>query len=420
MKVFKFGGASIKDASAIRNVCDIIKTYGDGPLFVVVSASGKTTNALELVADSYYHGKNDLQDNLDVVRSHHQQIIDALFEEQQKAAVEDAVANVLIALDWQLEEERMETYDYVYDQVVSVGEQLSTLIVSHYLTGQSVDNHWLDVRDILKTDDTYREASVDWELTAQLVDEIVKPIMSDKMVITQGFLGCTAENATTTLGREGSDYTAAIFANLLDAEAQYVWKDVPGILNGDPRVWDETELIEEMTYHEAIEMTFYGAQVIHPKTIKPLQNKQIPLLVRSFVEPASTGTKIYRALQEPIYPPIRVIKPNQALINLHTKDFSFIEEYVMSKIIRAFSKANIKINMMQNAAILFQASVDFSQDKIDVLVQDLNRFFDIHIDKHLTLLTLRHYNQKVIEACCGDKNVLLEQKRSTTYQALLR
>jgi len=418
MKVFKLGGASIKDAESIKNVCSIIKEFGEKPLLIVISASGKTTNALEEVTNAYYNMTGNLADLTAKVRENHFHICKELFDDGH--AVYDALQDIFVSLDWQLEEERMESYNYVYDQIVSTGELLSTTIVAHYLKDQGVAADWQDVRDVLKTDDTYREAVVDWALTEELICKVVVPKLKDRIVVTQGFLGCTSENCTTTLGREGSDFTAAIFANILNAQSQTVWKDVPGILNGDPRVWDETELIEDMTYHEAIEMTFYGAQVIHPKTIKPLQNKQIPLLVRSFIHPTEKGTRIFKAIQEPIYPAIRVIKRNQALINLHTKDFSFIEEVVMSKIIKAFSKVNIKINMMQNAAILFQAVVDNSEPKIEALVKDLERFFDIHIDKNLQLLTVRHHNDDVIRKSRGARNAILEQKRSTTYQALLK
>ena len=418
MKVFKFGGASIKDAKSIKNVCHIIQKYGEKELLVVISASGKTTNALEEVANAYFNQTGNALKYFNKVKEHHVVICNALFENNNP--VYDVLENIYIELEWQLEEERMESYNYVYDQIVSTGELLSTTIVSHYLNQKGENNYWLDVRDVLKTDDTYREAKVDWALTQSSIKKIVSPILKDKIIITQGFLGCTSENCTTTLGREGSDFTAAIFANILDAESQSVWKDVPGILNGDPRVWDQTELISDMTYHEAIEMTFYGAQVIHPKTIKPLQNKQIPLLVRSFIHPDQNGTKIYNALREPIYPPVRVIKSNQALISLYTKDFSFIEEWNMGKLIKAFAKVNLKINMMQNAAILFQAVVNDTEDKMDALVEDLERFFDIHIDRNLTILTVRHYNEEVIKKSKGDKTAILEQKRATTYQALLK
>lgn len=418
MKVFKFGGASIKDAPSIQNVCNIIDKYGERPLLVVVSASGKTTNALEDVVKAYYNQTGEAKNLLEKIKDNHFNICKELFGESHN--VYDDLQNLLVELEWQLEEDRMESFNYVYDQIVSMGELLSTTIINHYLNKQNVASKWLDVRDVLKTDATYREAKIDWELTDKLIKEKVKPMLDNSIVVTQGFLGCTDENCTTTLGREGSDFTAAIFANALDAESQSVWKDVPGILNGDPRIWDTTELIEDMTYHEAIEMTFYGAQVIHPKTIKPLQNKQIPLLVRSFVNPEDKGTKIYKAIQEPIYPPVRVIKKDQALISLYTKDFSFIEEAVMSKIIKAFAKVNLKINMMQNAAILFQAVVNNDESKLQALVEDLERFFKIHIDKNLTLLTVRHYNDEVIKKSKGDKNAILEQKRATTYQALLK
>ena len=418
MKVFKFGGASIKDAAGIKNACHIIDKYGDKTLLVVVSASGKTTNALEEVTNAYFNSTGKALELINDIKQYHFNICNDLFPKDHK--VYDDLQNLFVELEWQLEEDRMESYNYVYDQIVSTGELLSTTIINHYLNETGVASHWLDVRDVLKTDDTYREAKIDWEQTDALIKSQVIPLLKDKIVITQGFLGCTPENCTTTLGREGSDFTAAIFANALDAESQSVWKDVPGILNGDPRIWEDTELIEDMTYHEAIEMTFYGAQVIHPKTIKPLQNKQIPLLVRSFIHPEDKGTKIYNPIKEPIYPAVRVIKYNQALISLYTKDFSFVEETVMSKVIKAFAKVNLKINMMQNAAILFQAVVDNSTPKLEALVKDLERFFDIHIDKNLTLLTVRHYNDGVIKKSIGEKNAILEQKRATTYQALLK
>jgi aspartate kinase len=419
MKVFKFGGASIKDAAGVKNVSEIIHTYGDKPLMVIISASGKTTNALEEVANAYYTKNGQYAEHLATIKKHHYEMCDGLFPAGHK--VYDALENQFVELEWQLEEERMESYNYVYDQIVSCGELFSSIILSHYLNFIDIQNEWLDVRDVLKTDDTYREAIVDWEQTDALIKSKAIPMLHKSgIVVTQGFLGCTPENCTTTLGREGSDYTAAIFANALDAESQSVWKDVPGILNGDPRLWNDTILIENMTYHEAIEMTFYGAQVIHPKTIKPLQNKNIPLLVRSFIHPEDRGTKIFSAETEPNYPPVRVIKQNQALIHLHTKDFSFVEEVVMSKIIKAFAKANLKLNMMQNAAILFQGVVDNDAQKLAILVQDLERFFDIKIDKNLTLLTIRHYNDAVIQKSIGDKTAILEQRRATTFQALLK
>jgi aspartate kinase len=419
MKVFKFGGASIKDAEGVKNVANIIHAYGDKPLMVIISASGKTTNALEEVASTYFAQNGEHKKHLESIKKYHYDLCVGLFPTEH--AVYDALENQFVELEWQLEEDRMESYNYVYDQIVSCGELFSSIILSHYLNYVDIHNEWLDVRDVLKTDDTYREAVVDWPQTDALIKSKAIPMLQNAgIVVTQGFLGCTPENCTTTLGREGSDYTAAIFANALDAESQSVWKDVPGILNGDPRLWSDAVLIENMTYHEAIEMTFYGAQVIHPKTIKPLQNKNIPLLVRSFIHPEDRGTKIFSAEKEPEYPPVRVIKQNQALIHLHTKDFSFVEEVVMSKIIKAFAKANLKLNMMQNAAILFQGVVDNDAQKLTILVQDLERFFDIKIDKNLTLLTIRHYNDAVIKNSIGDKKAILEQKRATTFQALLQ
>ncbi len=418
MRVFKFGGASIKDADSIKNVCSIIHKFKEEQLVIVISASGKTTNALEEVVYAYYHKTEDPKELLNKIRDHHINICKTLFKEEQHQ-VFDLLQNLFVEVEWQLEEERLETFNYVYDQIVSLGELLSTTIVNAYLNEQGVKSTWLDVRDVVKTDDTYREAKIDWEQTPVLINKAVTPLLKDSIVVTQGFLGCTSENVTTTLGREGSDFTAAIFANALDAKDQSIWKDVPGVLNGDPRIYADAVLMEELSYNEAVEMTYYGAQVIHPKTIKPLQNKKIPLLVKSFINPDGNGTKIYDPQHAISYPPVRVLKKDQALISLHTKDFSFIEEYVMSKILRAFSKVNLKINLMQNAAILFQACINNIPEKLEAITKDLEPYFNVKVDKDLTLLTIRHYNDESISKLTNGHSIIIEQKRATTYQALM-
>ncbi len=416
MKVFKFGGASVKDAAGIKNVASIIQKYGEKDLVVVVSATGKTTNALEVVIKSYFDN-TDAKAAFDLVKKNHHSICMDLFGNEQHE-VFDKLQNIYAEVDWQLEEHRKESYNYVYDQIVSQGELISSVILNAYLNEAGVKSNWLDVRDVMKTDDTYREAVVDWEKTQSLMNSIVKPLITNSIAVTQGFIGCTSENCTTTLVREGSDYTAAIFANMLDAENQTIWKDVPGVMNGDPRVFDDAVFIDEISFNEAVEMTFYGATVIHPKTIKPLQNKNIPLLVKSFINPEGKGTVVGGTDNN--LPPIRIVKNNQALITLHTKDFSFVEDEVVAEIFSSFFKANLKLNMMQQGAISFEAIVDNIPEKIEIVKTALQDKFNFVINENLTILTVRHYpNFDYIDKFKNDRKVLLEQRRISTYQGLL-
>ncbi|HRG35825.1 MAG TPA: aspartate kinase, partial [Chitinophagales bacterium] len=307
---------------------------------------------------------------------------------------------------------------YVYDQIVSQGELISSVILSAYMNEIGINNTWLDVRDVMKTDDTYREAVVDWNKTQELMNAKVKQMIDGSIAVTQGFIGCTAENCTTTLGREGSDYTAAIFANMLDAEHQTIWKDVPGVMNGDPRVFEDAVFIDEISFNEAVEMTFYGATVIHPKTIKPLQNKGIPLLVKSFIHPDGKGTVV--GGNDKNLPPIRIVKNNQALITLHTKNFSFVEDEVIAEIFSSFFKANLKLNMMQQGAISFEAVVDNIPEKIAKVKDALQDKFNFVIDENLTILTIRHYTDAAyINKFKNERSTILEQRRPSTYQGLL-
>lgn len=417
MKVFKFGGASVKDADGIKNVAAIIQQYGEKDLVVVVSATGKTTNALEVVIKAYFDN-TDAVAAFDIVKKNHHKICMDLFGNEQHE-VFDKLQNIYAEVDWQLEEQRKEAYNYVYDQIVSQGELISTVILSAYLNEAGVKNNWLDVRDVMKTDDTYREAVVDWTKTQSLMNSIVKPLVNNSIIVTQGFIGCTAENCTTTLGREGSDYTAAIFANMLDAQNQTIWKDVPGVMNGDPRVFNDAVFLDEISFKEAVEMTFYGATVIHPKTIKPLQNKGIPLLVKSFINPEGKGTVVGGSDNN--LPPIRIVKGNQALITLHTKDFSFVEDEVVAKIFTAFSDANLKLNMMQQGAISFEAIVDHIPEKIELVKTALQANFDFSIDTDLSIITIRHYTDfAYINQYKSEKKTILEQRRPSTYQGLLQ
>lgn len=415
-KVFKFGGASVKDASGIKNVASIIEKYGDKNLIIIVSATGKTTNALEDVVEAYYNKTGDAKAKFALVKENHLQICNELFD--SKHDVFNQLQNVFSEVEWQLEEDRLETYNYVYDQIVSQGEMLSSIILSAYINHLGIKNSWLDARDVIKTDDTYREAVVDWVKTAEMLKDKVLDILKDGIVVTQGFIGCTSENCTTTLGREGSDYTAAIFANLLNAEHQTIWKDVPGVMNGDPRVFDDAIFLEQISYNEAVEMTFYGATVIHPKTIKPLQNKNIPLHVRSFINPEGVGTIVGKEDQS-VLPPIRIVKNNQALLTLTTKDFSFIQEDVLASVFRAFSKANLKLNMMQQGAISFDAVVENNKDKIKQITQYLEEDFNVRLQENLSILTIRHYTEEVIAKHVENKKIILTQKTTNTFQALL-
>jgi aspartate kinase len=417
MRVFKFGGASVKDAAGIKNVASIVQQYGQKNLVVVVSATGKTTNALEVVINDYFENK-DAKASFDIVKQNHHQICVDLFRTETHE-VFDKLQNIYAEVDWQIEEQRKESFNYVYDQIVSQGELISSVILSAYLNEVGAKNSWLDVRDVMKTDDTYREAIVDWSKTQQLMDSLVKPMATNSIVVTQGFIGCTAENCTTTLGREGSDYTAAIFANMLNAENQTIWKDVPGVMNGDPRVFEDAVFIDEISFNEAVEMTFYGATVIHPKTIKPLQNKKIPLLVKSFINPEGKGTIV--GGNDNHLPPIRIVKNNQALITLHTKDFSFVEDEVVAEIFSAFSASNLKLNMMQQGAISFEAVVDNIPEKITKVKDALEIKFNFNIQDNLTILTIRHYtNLEYIEKFKNNKLTILEQRRISTYQGLLQ
>jgi aspartate kinase len=417
MKVFKFGGASVKDAAGIKNVASIIRQYGGKNLLIVVSATGKTTNALEEVVAAYFDKNKNAKEAFEPVKQNHLKICTELFQADND--VFNRLQNVFSEVEWQLEENRMESYNYVYDQIVSQGEMLSSIILSAYLQEAGIGNNWLDVRDIIKTDDTYREAVVDWQKTGEQVAAKVLDLIKENIIVTQGFLGCTSENCTTTLGREGSDYTAAIFANLLNAEHQTIWKDVPGVMNGDPRIFMDAVFMEQISYNEAVEMTFYGATVIHPKTIKPLQNKNIPLHVRSFINPEGTGTIVGKD-DQPNLPPIRIVKKNQALLTLTTKDFSFIQEDVLASVFRAFAKANLKLNMMQQGAISFDAVVDNQQDKIAKVKDLLQDNFQINHQEDLTILTIRHYNEAAITQNTASKEILLTQKTPVTYQCLVR
>lgn len=418
MQVFKFGGASVRNAENIKNAASIISHYRTGDLLVIVSAIDKTTNRLEEVTNAYFHQNGDPMQLLAAIKGYHLEILQELFPNGNDAAIDD-ILNCFVEIEWILEEEPQDTYDYLYDQIVSVGELLSSKILAAYCKSAALPAKWVDSRDFISTDNTYREGQVNWELTEEKIRRELPTVLEDHIIITQGFIGSTSENFTTTLGREGSDYSAAIFAACLNAEEVTIWKDVPGVLNADPKWFADTELIPELSYTDAIELTYYGATVIHPKTIKPLQNKKITLNVRSFVDPNSPGTKI-RTTNQTLPIPSFIFKVNQVFINIQPRDFSFIVEDNLSHIFNLFHQHRIKINMMHNSAISFSVSIDDTGENIPELLEDLEKRYKINIEKGLELITIRYYNQETIDRVLVNKEIIRELKDGYTCQMLVK
>lgn len=419
MKIFKFGGASVKDADAVKNVAEIIKRFDGQKLIVVVSAMGKTTNALEKVANAYYYKNDDALKCLDEVKSYHHEIMKKLFADGD--AVFTSVNNLFVEVEWVLEEEPR-SFGFVYDQIVSIGELVSTTIISAYLNEHGIKNKWLDARSCIQTDNNYRSGNINWELTDKLTNKVIADTItnSNRVAITQGFIGGTSENYTTTLGREGSDYTASILAFSLNAESVTIWKDVAGVLNADPKYFADAEKLEQISYHDAIELAYYGASVIHPKTIKPLENKNIPLYVKSFVNPDSEGTIIGKDLETKPFIPSYIFKSNQVLISIEAKDFSFIAEASLSKIFGVFANAGVKINLMQNSAISFSVCVDDDEFTLPPILEELKKDYRVLYNDKLMLYTIRHYNQATLDKLIKDSELLLEQRTRNTAQIVVR
>ena len=418
MQVFKFGGASVRDAEGVINLSRIVSTHQHDKLLIVVSAMGKTTNLLEKLTQSYFNQRDDAFDLLEQAKQYHHAIMLRLFPDSNHPVYHE-VANRFVEIEWILEEPPADPYDYLYDQIVAVGELVSTTIVCHYLNDVGLKSKWVDARDYILTDNTHREGRVDWKATETRIRQGLPELLKDQLVITQGFIGSTSENFTTTLGREGSDYSAAIFAASLDAESVTIWKDVPGVLNADPKWFDQTELIPELSYLDAIELTYYGATVIHPKTIKPLQNKNITLYVKSFVDTDGKGTQI-RQSNESLPVPSFIFKVNQILISILPKDFSFIVEDNLSDIFSKLHQHHIKVNMMHNSAVNFSISIDDTGENVTALIEDLGKRYDVQYQKELELITIRHYNQQTIDRVLVGKASILELKDSYTCQLLVR
>ncbi|WP_448529562.1 aspartate kinase [Raineya sp.] len=418
MQVFKFGGASVKNAEAVRNVAHIIQNFGTPThLVVVVSAMGKTTNALEQLLNSYF-AKSDWESQLQNIQQYHFEITERLFPENH--LIFTALEYLFLQLkDNLLHKTNAEKYDESYDQVICFGEIIATHIVSQFLQEQGIKNEWVDIRNFIKTDTTWREGKVDFAWTEQLLKREVLPILQEKIVVTQGFLGGTLGNKTTTLGREGSDYTASVLAYLLDAEKVTIWKDVPGILNADPKKVPDTQLYETLSYTEAAEMTFYGANVIHPKTIKPLANKNIPLYVRSFLEPHKAGTCI-DGITSPQNTPTIIFKPNQVLLKFGIKDLAFITEENLSKILHIFTQTNAKIHLLQSSAVSLWIATDYQEHKIPKIIDFLSEEFAISQTRNVQLLTILYYNDKTLQSILPKFDLILEQKTEQTYRAVVR
>jgi len=417
MKVFKFGGASVKDVESVRNVVSVLKKFPNQKIIVVVSAMGKITNALEKLTNAFFLKQKDATSTLEEIRKYHFDIIRNLFPDSYNPIYEN-VQIVFNEIEKKIISSPSDEYGKEYDQIVSVGEIVSTKIVSAYLNEFGVKNDWLDIRGIIKTDNTYREGKVNWKLTEKFAKEYFGMHKSE-IILTQGFLGGTSDNFTTTLGREGSDYTAAILAYCTNAESVIIWKDVPGVMNADPKWFDETKLIDQLSYQDAIELSYYGATVIHPKTIKPLQNKKIPLYVKSFLHPDEKGTMINdKQSQLPI--PCFIFKVNQILLSISPKDFSFIVEENFSDIFKIFSEYHVKINVMQNSAISFSVCLDNNTIKIPTLVIALQEKFRVLYNDKLELITIRYYNQPTIDRVCIGKKILLEHKSRYTVQLVVK
>lgn len=418
MRVFKFGGASVKDAEAVQNVCNILKSYASEQVLVVISAMAKTTNALEQVWKAYLQKDSSLTKHVQEVQQFHYNMIDELFKNDAQQ-IKDEVSNIFVELDWIIEEEPQDSKNYLYDQIVSLGELLSTKIVEAYLRKQGIQSVWLDARAYIQTDNTYREGKVDWAKTNEFINADIPNILKNNIIITQGFIGCTSENFSTTLGREGSDYSAAIFANCLDAESLTIWKDVPGVLTADPKLFGNAIKLDHIPYAEAIEMTYYGASVIHPKTIKPLQNKKIPLYVKAFSNPAEEGTCVGLKDSVVFTHPIIIVKKQQILLSISTLDYSFIAEDNLSELIGIISKHSVKINTMQNSAMTFSCCVD-DDDKLADLISEISGKYKVYYNNNLELITIRHYNNEVIEEILKGKTLLLEQRSRSTIQLVLK
>jgi aspartate kinase len=412
MNIFKFGGASLKNANGVRNAAQIIKGYSSDGLLVVVSAMGKTTDALEQIV-TLSQSKKNYQQELDRLKGFHLELARELFSGNQ-LELEKEIEKPFRSLDTIAKESG--EVDLVYDQIVSFGELISSIIVAHYLQHEKIAATWIDARDFIKTNDTFREGKVNWEETEKRINQLST---SNQVIITQGFIGSTENNLTTTLGREGSDFSAAIFGCCLKAKSVTIWKDVPGVMSADPKRIPDATVFEELPYKEAAEMTYFGASVIHPKTIKPLANNNIPLFVKSFIDPSLTGTKIHECRVDKL-PPLIVYKGNQCLVSCKVTDYTFVDETQLAIIFKALTELNIRMNVMQNSAISFSFCIDYRESKVLKLIELLSKNFEVYYNANLTLITIKNYDIKTSNEYRNLKGVILEQSSRSTLQVLVK
>lgn len=417
MKVFKFGGASVKDAEGVKNAATIIKSQLVGKLVVVVSAMGKTTNALEKLLQLHLSRNEAVFKQLEEIKSYHFGVCSDLFVNKDNPVFQE-LHNTFVEAEWQIEDEPIGTKGFEYDQLIGLGELLSTRILSAYLDSKEIENAWVDARDVVRTDNTYQTAKVDWEETEKLIQERFSNL-SERIAITQGFIGSSSENFTTTLGREGSDFSAAIFASSLNATEVVIWKDVEGMLNADPKHYKSTVKLENISYKEAVELAYYGASVIHPKTIKPLENKQIPLLVKSFKTPTAIGSLINKNSSRDQDIPSYIHKENQTLVSFSSRDFDFIDEHKLSEIFELFSNIGLSANILQNSAISFTVVFDNDISKIDELRKVVSKRYKVTYNEGATLITIRHFTNQIITDLLKDRIILLEQRTRSTARFVL-
>jgi aspartate kinase len=419
MKVFKFGGASVSTTERIGKVNDILKGYPNEKILVVISAMGKTTNALEKVVDAFYSANNaEALKLFEILKEQHLSTARAVLLKSYQETYR-RLLDIFTEVEWLLHDKPMRGYDYYYDQIVCTGELLSTSIISACFAENGINNIWIDVRDILRTDDNFRDAAVNFDYASKKIEEIIIPHFNDvDIIVTQGFIGATDENESTTLGREGSDYTAAVFANLLNSSGLSIWKDVEGVMNADPRFFPNAVFINHLNYDEVIEMAYYGAQVIHPKTIKPLQNKKIPLYVKCFLDKNLPGTVIDdKPIQQ--LPPIIVVKENQALVHFHTKDFSFAGEKPLAQLYTLLAELHIQANLLQTGAVRIDICVDDKADKIEKLALSALELFDVQVEKNLSMLSIRHYREDLLQELSKGKRIRLRQQSPETVQLVM-
>jgi len=418
MKVFKFGGASVKDATAVKNVAKVLSLFKNDQLLIVVSAMGKTTNALEALADAYYKKGKTKGKIFNKIKAFHNDIIADLLLHKNSNAYDD-IENLFIELECIIETKPESSFDCVYDQIVSYGEVFSSRIISTYLNEIGRRNRWMEAQNFIVTDNTFREGKVDWQITTDMIEKKLKPIVLKQMVVTQGFIARSQELKTVTLGREGSDYSAAIFAYGLGAESLTIWKDVDGVMNGDPKKLNNAVKLDALSYSHTIEMAYYGATVIHPKTIQPLQSKNIPLYVKSFINPKVKGTTVGNNAKEKTIPTF-ISKTNQTLLSISSKDFSFIVEENLSGIFALLAKNRVNINLMQNSAISFSICIDNNPAKIQTLKNDLAQLFEVSSQEGVELLTIMNYTEKAMNDMINKKQILLEQRTKYTVQFVMK